>query len=68
MVRWLGELYGLTTMDAYQLCSQLCRSPLANVVDVNYSAVTKIHKTLLPPTDPYRGMHRLMRQRAGELT
>jgi acetamidase/formamidase len=57
MVRWLGELYGLKTMDAYQLCSQLCRSPLANVVDVNYSAVTKIDKDLLPPTVAYGGMH-----------
>jgi acetamidase/formamidase len=62
MVRWLSELYGLSTMDAYQLCSQLCLSPLANVVDVNYSAVTKIHTALLPEAGPYGGMHRRLRQ------
>jgi acetamidase/formamidase len=62
MVRWLSELYGLGTMDAYQLCSQLSLSPLANVVDVNYSAVTKIHTALLPEAGPYDGMHRRLRQ------
>ena len=40
MVTWLGELYGLDPLDAYQLLTQISRSPLANVVDVNYSAVT----------------------------
>ncbi|MDO3400368.1 acetamidase/formamidase family protein [Mycolicibacterium neoaurum] len=67
MVRWLTELYDLATMDAYQLCSQLCLSPLANVVDVNYSAVTKIHKSLLPQSDPYSGTHARMRAAAGQL-
>lgn len=67
MVRWLQELYGLGPMDAYQLCSQLCLSPLANVVDVNYSAVTKIHKTLLPQSLPYAGMHATMRAAAASL-
>jgi acetamidase/formamidase len=62
MVRWLSELYGLTDMDAYQLCSQLCLSPLANVVDVNYSAVTKIPKRLLPAVDPYAGTHSRLRE------
>lgn len=61
MVRWLTELYGLGPMDAYQVCSQLCRSPLANVVDVNYSAVTKIAKSLLPQSDPYAGTHERLR-------
>jgi acetamidase/formamidase len=61
MVRWLTELYGLGPMDAYQVCSQLCQSPLANVVDVNYSAVTKIAKSLLPQSDPYAGTHARLR-------
>ncbi|MHA3024283.1 acetamidase/formamidase family protein [Mycobacterium sp. BMJ-28] len=61
MVRWLTELYGLGPMDAYQVCSQLCQSPLANVVDVNYSAVTKIAKSLLPQSDPYEGTHNRLR-------
>jgi len=62
MVRWLSELYGLGPMDAYQVCSQLCQSPLANVVDVNYSAVTKIRKSLLPQSDPYAGTHQRLRE------
>ncbi|WP_099021354.1 acetamidase/formamidase family protein [Mycolicibacterium palauense] len=64
MVRWLTELYDLTDMDAYQLCSQLSLSPLANVVDVNYSAVTKIHKTLLPAATPFGGVHRRLRDQS----
>jgi len=68
MVRWLQELYGLGQMDAYQLCSQLCLSPLANVVDVNYSAVTKIGKDLLPQSLPYAGMHARMQAAAASLT
>ncbi len=48
MVAWLRELYGLDTLDAYQLLSQTSEAPLANVVDANYSAVTKVAKALLP--------------------
>jgi acetamidase/formamidase len=61
MVRWLGELYGLDKLDAYQLLSQTSEAPLANVVDANYSAVTKVAKALLPQADAYRGMHRQLR-------
>ncbi len=67
MVRWMTELYGLGELDAYQLCSQLCLSPLANVVDVNYSAVTKLFKHPLPAVEPYGGMHASMRSRAAAL-
>lgn len=65
MVGWLGELYGLDPLDAYQLLTQISRSPLANVVDTNYSAVTKIEKALLPRADAYGGMHRRLRELAG---
>ena len=61
MVTWLGELYGLDPLDAYQLLTQISRSPLANVVDVNYSAVTLVDKALLPPTQAYGGMHAHLR-------
>ncbi|MGE3663235.1 MAG: acetamidase/formamidase family protein [Pseudonocardia sp.] len=67
MVRWLGELYGLDPLDAYQLLTQISRSPLANVVDTNYSAVTKIDKALLPAADAYGGMHRHLREQAATL-
>jgi acetamidase/formamidase len=67
MVRWMTELYGLGQMDAYQLCSQLSLSPLANVVDVNYSAVTKIPRGLLPDVGPYFGTHRRLREAGADL-
>jgi acetamidase/formamidase len=67
MVGWLGELYGLDPLDAYQLLTQISRSPLANVVDTNYSAVTKVEKALLPQADAYGGMHRRLRDLAGEI-
>ena len=67
MVDWLGELYGLDRLDAYQLVTQISRSPLANVVDVNYSAVTKVPKSMLPAADAYGGMHRYLREQAAAL-
>ena len=67
MIGWLGELYGLDRLDAYQLLTQISESPLANVVDVNYSAVTKVAKRLLPAGDAYGGMHRYLREQAATL-
>ena len=68
MVTWLMELYGLDKMDAYQLLSQTSQSPLANVVDANYSAVTKVPKALLPRAAAYGGMHRQLRQTAATIS
>jgi acetamidase/formamidase len=67
MVGWLGELYGLDPLDAYQLLTQISLSPLANVVDTNYSAVTKLEKALLPAADAFGGMHRHLRELARTL-
>ena len=67
MVGWLQELYGLEKLDAYQLLSQVSESPLANVVDANYSAVAKVPKALLPHADAYGGMHRHLREVASGL-
>ncbi len=64
MIRWLGELYALHPFDAYQLLTQVSESPLANVCDTNYSAVTKIAKALLPNADGFGGMHRYLREQA----
>jgi acetamidase/formamidase len=58
MVGWLRELLSLSTMDAYQLLTQISESPIANMVDPNFSAVVKVAKNLLPPVQAYRGMHR----------
>jgi acetamidase/formamidase len=67
MIAWLGELYGLDRLDAYQLLTQISRSPLANVCDTNYSAVTKIDKSVMPHADAYGGMHRHLREQAAAL-
>src|SRR4051794_22241416 len=64
MVAWLGELYGLDKMDGYQLLSQVSEVPLANVVDANYSVVTKAPKSLLPAAAAFGGLHRALRERA----
>jgi acetamidase/formamidase len=64
MVGWLSDLYGLDKLDAYQLLTQVSECPLANVVDVNYSSVTKVRKSLLPAADAYDGMHRRLRELA----
>jgi hypothetical protein len=37
-------------------------SPVANVVDPNYTFVTKVAKAYLPRTDPYAGTHAKLRE------
>jgi acetamidase/formamidase len=68
MVSWLGELLGLDRLDAYQLLTQVSLAPLANVVDTNYSAVTKVSKALVPGLRPHDGLHADLRSRAASLT
>ena len=67
MIAWLGELYGLDRLDAYQLLTQISRSPLANVCDTNSSAVTKIDKAVVPHANADGGMHRHLREQAAAL-
>ncbi|KUI28616.1 acetamidase/formamidase family protein [Mycobacterium sp. GA-2829] len=64
MITWLGELYGLDRLDAYQLLTQISLAPIANVVDTNYSSVTKIDKRLLPAAAAYSGIHAELRSAA----
>jgi acetamidase/formamidase len=64
MVLWLSELLGLDKLDSYQLLTQISQAPIANVVDTNYSAVTKVAKSLLPQTQVYGGMHNHLRESA----
>jgi acetamidase/formamidase len=68
LVAWVGELYGLHRMDAYQLCSQIAQVPVANVVDTNYSVVVKAAKGLLPAAHAYDGIHDDLVRRARDLT
>jgi acetamidase/formamidase len=67
MISWLGDLLGLDRLDAYQLLTQTSLSPLANVVDTNYSAVTKVPKALLPPITAFGGVHAHLRGLAAGL-
>ena len=67
MIAWMGELYGLDRLDAYQLLTQISQVPIANVVDPNYSAVTKIDKRLLPSAAAYGGIHGELRSAAASL-
>ncbi|MYV90331.1 acetamidase/formamidase family protein [Streptomyces sp. SID1034] len=69
LVRWLERDYGLSELDAYQLVSQAGEAPLANVCDTNYTCVAKIRKEWLPRQgEPHRGLHRHLRERAGQLS
>ena len=67
LVHWIGELYGLHPMDAYQLVSQVAQVPVANVVDANYSVVVKAAKALLPAARAFGGIHDELRARARAL-
>jgi len=67
LVHWVAELYGLHTMDAYQLCSQIAEVPIANVVDANYSVAVKAAKDLLPAASAFDGIHADLRARARTL-
>ena len=57
LVHWLEADYGLAMLDAYQLTSQAVESPLANVVDTNYTSVAKLRKEWLPRAAAMGGAH-----------
>ncbi|MCH8207191.1 MAG: acetamidase/formamidase family protein, partial [Chloroflexi bacterium] len=48
LVMWLEADYGIERLMAYQLCSQVARVRLANMVDILYSIVAKFPKRYLP--------------------
>ena len=48
LVMWLESEYGIERLTAYQLCSQIARVRLANMVDILYSVVAKFPKRYLP--------------------
>jgi acetamidase/formamidase len=65
LVRWLAADYGLSTMDAYQLVSQVAKTAVANVVDTNYTVLAKFPKKFLPPARPAMGgVHGKLRRMA----
>ena len=65
LVRWLESDYGLDLLDAYQLASQTVESPLANVVDTNYTSVAKLRKEWLPKQAAMGGAHARLIEMAG---
>ena len=67
MVSWVAELTGQSELDAYQLVSQVALSPVANVVDTNYTMVAKVPKAVLGPVSPMRGAHARLRRLAAAL-
>jgi acetamidase/formamidase len=48
MIEWLTAEYGFEKMEAYQIVSQAGHARVANVVDPNYTVMSKFPKTLLP--------------------
>jgi acetamidase/formamidase len=62
MVLWIAELTGLSVMDAYQLVSQVALTPVANVVDPNYTVVAKVAKSYLEGVEVMGGIHARLRQ------
>ena len=64
LVQWLSSEFGLHPLDGYQLVTQASESPVANVVDPNYTFVSKIRKVYLPEQRVYGGMHARLREMA----
>jgi len=64
MVHWVSELTGQSTLDSYQFVSQTALTPVANVVDTNYTMVAKVPKEYLGSVNVMQGMHRKMQARA----
>ena len=62
LVQWLGTEFGLHPLDGYQLVTQASESPVANVVDPNYTFVSKIQKRYLPDRTVYGGIHQRLRE------
>ena len=68
MVGWVASLTGLSTLDAYQLVSQVALTPVANVVDTNYTVVAKVPKSVLRGAVVYGGTHEALRDLAASGT
>jgi acetamidase/formamidase len=64
MVNWVSELTGQSTIDSYQFVSQTALTPVANVVDTNYTMTAKVAKQHLGKVDAMQGMHKRMKAKA----
>jgi acetamidase/formamidase len=61
LVAWVSTGLDLSLLDAYQLVTQACLAPVANVVDVDYTCVAKLAKAYLPGMTAYDGVHQRLR-------
>jgi len=64
LIHWLIEDFGLEMLDAYQLVTQTSETPVANVVDPNYTIISKLRKAYLPGRTVYGGTHAQLREMA----
>lgn len=64
MVHWISELTSQSMIDSYQFVSQTALTPVANVVDTNYTMTAKVAKQYLGSVDVMQGMHKKMKTRA----
>ncbi|MDO8306756.1 MAG: acetamidase/formamidase family protein [Actinomycetota bacterium] len=64
MVHWVAELTGMSALDSYQFVSQTALSPIANVVDTNYTVVCKVPKSLFSGASAMGGVHGRLRKAA----
>ncbi len=66
LVDWMGAEFGMDRLDGYQLMTQASEAPVANVVDPNYTFVSKIRKRYLPSATVYGGTHARLVEMAAE--
>lgn len=64
LIQWMGAEFHLDKLDAYQLLTQASETAVANVVDPNFTIVSKILKAFLPARTVYDGMHARLREMA----
>ena len=68
LVQWLESDFGMHKLDAYQLLTQASETPVANVVDPNYTIVSKLRKEYVPSGSVYGGVHERLREQADAYT
>lgn len=66
LINWVSQESKLEILDSLQLISQIGTAPVGNVVDPNYTFVSKVEKKYLPNSKVYGGMHDKLNQIANQ--
>ena len=66
LVHWIHADYGLSDLDAYELCSKVCKLHLTEMVDPNYVVVASMEKKYLARKTAREDSFRLSRLRDRE--